>query len=78
MSRTPILAQFRSPVSFGSLNLRQVLAKHDANFLMTYDAAQEIIDLVHKHDFDAAGLSMKNTHHNQMSEMVITSEPLFA
>lgn len=58
--------------------LFSVLAEHNANFLMTYDAAQEIVDLVGKHDFDAVCLSMKNTHHNHLSEMVITSEPLFA
>ena len=58
--------------------LFSVLAAHGANFLMTYDASEEIIDLVHEHDFDAVCLSMKNTHHNQMSEMVITSESLFA
>lgn len=58
--------------------LFSVLAEHDSNFLMTYDTAPEIIDLVRHHDFDAVGLSMKNTHHNQLSELVITSEPLFA
>ncbi len=58
--------------------LFSVLAEHNSNFLMTYDAAQEIIDLVDEHNFDAVCLSMKNTHHNQLSEIVITSEPLFA
>ncbi len=55
-----------------------MLAETDANFLMTYDAAPEIIDLVREHNFNAVCLSMKNGHHNQMSEIVITSEPLFA
>ena len=58
-------------------SLFSILAEHDANFLMTYDSAPEIIDLVNEHNFDAVCLSMKNTHHNQMSEMVITSESLF-
>lgn len=55
-----------------------MLAEHESNFLMTYDAAPEIVDLVSEHDFTAVGLSMKNGHHNPMSELVITSEPLFA
>lgn len=55
-----------------------MLAERDSSFLMTYDAAPEIVDLVRRHDFHAVGLSMKNTHHNRMTELVITSEPLFA
>ena len=55
-----------------------MLAERDSSFLMTYDAAPEIVDLVRRHGFDAVGLSMKNTHHNRMTELVITSEPLFA
>ncbi len=55
-----------------------LLADHDTNFLMTYDAAPEIVDLVRQHDFSAAALSMKNGHHNRIPELVITPEPLFA
>ena len=55
-----------------------MLAKHDANFLMTYDAAPEIVNLVHRYGFHAARLSMKNGHHNRIPELVISSEPLFA
>ena len=58
--------------------LFSMLAERDSNFLMTYDAAPEIIDLVRRHDFHAVGISMKNTHHNRMTELVITPEPLFA
>ncbi len=58
--------------------LFSVLAANRSNFLMTYDAAPEIVELVHRHDFAAVCLSMKNGHHNQMPEIVITSEPLFA
>ena len=54
-----------------------LLADFGANFLMTYDAAPEIIDLVNRHGFEAVCLSMKNSHHNQISELVITSERLF-
>ena len=55
-----------------------LLAKYKPNFLMTYDGSPEIIELVRKYDFDAALISMKNTHHNQVFELVITSEPLFS
>ena len=58
--------------------LFQILADHDSNFLMTYDAAPEIVSLVRRHDFDAVCLSMKNTHHNRLPELVITGEALFA
>ncbi len=54
-----------------------ILAENDANFLMTYDAAPEIIDLVRRHDFHAVEVSMKNTHHTRLPELVITAEPLF-
>lgn len=58
--------------------LFQTVAERDSNFLMTYDAAPEIIDLVQQHDFDAVCLSMKNTHHDRVNELVITAEALFA
>lgn len=58
--------------------LFSMLATHETNFLMTYDAAPEIVELVHRHEFDAVCLSMKNGHHDRMSELVITSEPLFS
>jgi len=55
-----------------------LLAENDANFLMTYDAAPEIIDLVRQHGFHAVRVSMKNTHHNRLPELVVTPQPLFA
>lgn len=58
--------------------LFSILAEHEANFLMTYDPAPEIVELIHKHDFNAVGLFVKNGHHNKMREIVITAEPLFA
>jgi len=58
--------------------LFSILSEHHSNFLMTYDAAPEIVELVRQHDFDAVGISMKNTHHDRITELVITSEPLFA
>ena len=58
--------------------LFRILAEHDSNFLMTYDAAPEIIEMVHQHNFNAVCLSMKNTHHNRVTELVISAEPLFS
>ena len=58
--------------------LFSILAEHGSNFLMTYDAAPEIVDLVRRHGFHAVRLTMKNTHHDRLPELVITSEPLFA
>lgn len=55
-----------------------LLDDHQVNFLMTYDAAPEIVELVRHHNFEAVGLTMKNTHHHALPELVITSEPLFA
>lgn len=57
--------------------LFEMMADHMSNFLMTYDPAPEIIDLVHKYSFHAAYVSMKNGHHNHMREIVITRHPLF-
>ena len=58
--------------------LFSMLAEHGSNFLMTYDAAPEIVDLVRRHGFHAVRLSMKNAHHKRLPELVITPEPLFA
>lgn len=55
----------------------KTLAKHTASFLMTYDSAPEIIDLVRAHGFYAVQVTMKNTHHNHLSELVITREGMF-
>ena len=52
---------------------------HDssAEFLMTYDEAPEIVDLICKHDFHAVRVLMKNGHHNKVPELVITRMPVF-
>jgi len=55
-----------------------LLADHGVNFLMTYDAAPEIVDLVHHPGFCAAALSMKTGHHIRRAELVITPAPVFA
>lgn len=56
----------------------EIVAKHNCNFLMTYDQSPEIEELIRSHGFSAATVQMKNAHHNPMAELLITREPLFA
>ena len=58
--------------------LFSALDVHGSNFLMTYDTSPEIVDLVARHKFCACSLTMKNTHHNKVPELVITRDPIFA
>lgn len=58
--------------------LFEILKRTDANFLMTYDSAPEIVDLFQRYGFHAVTVMMKNSHHNRMKELVITRDPLFA
>ena len=58
--------------------LFKLLARRHTNFLMTYDCAPEIIELIEQHGFHAASVQMKNAHHNHQSELVITGEPMFS
>jgi DNA adenine methylase len=41
------------------------------DFLMTYDHADEIVSLAKKYSFDTEPIAMKNTHHAQMTELLI-------
>lgn len=41
------------------------------DFLMTYDNAPEVHTLVSAHNFDSEAVSMKNTHHAKMTELLI-------
>lgn len=41
------------------------------NFLMTYDNAREVIELAARHGFTMTTISMKNTHHAAMQELLI-------
>ncbi len=52
---------------------------HDSRveFLMTYDKSPEALSLVKGHGFRAVEVRMKNTHHAQVSELVITRNPVF-
>lgn len=58
--------------------LFEILDRSHSNFLMTYDGAQEIIDLIRKHGFHAVRVEMKNAHSSRLSELVITRERLFS
>ena len=64
--------------SIDHARLFAMLAEHGSNFLMTYDAAPEIVSLVRRRGFHAVRLSMKNGHHARLPELVITPGPLFA
>lgn len=63
---------------FDHPQLFQVLDDSGAEFLMTYDRAPEIVSLVSRHSFAAVEVSMKNTHHARVPELVITRHPVFA
>jgi DNA adenine methylase len=41
------------------------------DFLMTYDDTHEVRELAKSHGFDTALIAMKNTHHAEMSELLI-------
>lgn len=53
------------------------LAECDTDFMMTYDAAPEILALVRRHRFVAVQVTMKNTHHARLPELVITRRHVF-
>ena len=63
---------------FDHAGLFAMLAECDCNFLMTYDAAPEIVALVRRYGFAAATLSMKTGHHDRLPELIVTREPAFA
>ena len=57
--------------------LFNILAESKKDFLMTYDYAPEIVALIDKHGFSAVQVTMKNTHHAKVPELVISRRPLF-
>jgi len=59
------------------LRLFELLAESGADFLMTYDLSHEILNLVQEHGFFAVQVTMKNTHHARIPELVITNRPVF-
>ena len=53
------------------------LAEGGADFLMTYDDAPEIRELIGQYGFHAVRIPMKNTHHAQVWELAITNRKVF-
>lgn len=51
--------------------LFRVTARTASDFLMTYDDADGVRDLARQHNFDMELVSMKNTHHAKMTELLI-------
>lgn len=54
-----------------------ILADSQSSFLMTYDKAPEIVSLSMKHGFHIVQVTMKNTHHAKVPELIITPKPVF-
>ncbi len=53
------------------------IAARGGEVLATYDESPEILQLMAQHGFHAVRVMMKNTHHNQISELVITNRRVF-
>jgi DNA adenine methylase len=51
--------------------LFKLCSKIKGDFIMTYDNAEEVKMLASKYRFDIKPVVMKNTHHTQMTELVI-------
>lgn len=51
--------------------LFEVTSKVAGDFLMTYDDAADVRELAKKYDFDVELIAMKNTHHAEMTELII-------
>ena len=54
-----------------------ILADTNADFLMTYDMAPEIVALVRLHGFTAVRVAMKNSHHARLDELIVTRHRVF-
>lgn len=51
--------------------LFEVMARVKGDFLLSYDHTAEVLALAHRHGFQTRGISMKNTHHAKMQELLI-------
>ena len=51
--------------------LFSVAGKLRGDFLMTYDNTEGVVTLARKHGFAVKAIFMKNTHHAEMSELLI-------
>ncbi len=52
-------------------NLFDECSKIKGKFLMTYDVADEVLDMAKARNFEVAKVSMMNTHHSTMQELII-------
>jgi len=52
-------------------NLFSLASQIQGDFLMTYDNVPEVIDLARKHGFDSQQVLMNNTHHAEITELLI-------
>jgi len=53
-------------------NLFSLCEKLHGEFLLTYDNAEEVQALARKHGFETKAVPMKNTHHAEMTELLIS------
>lgn len=51
--------------------LFRLAAQLSGDFLMTYDDAEDVRHLIQQHGFDMRPITMKNTHHAEMTELLI-------
>ena len=51
--------------------LFRVVAMLRGDFVMTYDNDEGVLDLARRHGFDTRAIPMKNTHHAEMTELLI-------
>ncbi len=51
--------------------LFRLAAQLSGDFLMTYDDAEDVRHLAQQHGFDMRPITMKNTHHAKMTELLI-------
>lgn len=51
--------------------LFRIASTLQGDFLMTYDNAPDVAKLAKKYDFETRPVAMKNTHHAEMSELLI-------
>jgi DNA adenine methylase len=51
--------------------LFRIMKSVSGDFLMTYDDADEVREMANKHGFDTEIVAMKNTHHAEMTELLI-------
>ncbi len=52
-------------------SLFAVTEKLSGDFLMTYDNAEELVEMAERHKFQTRTIAMKNTHHAVMNELLI-------